>query len=66
MIMASKVARDPELAARLMIEIGRALPPNSFQFVISPVKILRRFSVEMSSTVTCSLTITARPATATW
>ena len=62
---ASKVARDPELAARLMMVMSKSCPPSCFQFVISPVKILRSCSVVRLSTETSLLVITAMPATAT-
>ena len=66
MMMPSNVARDPELAARLIIEIVKSGPPTSFQLVILPVKIWCNCSVVRLLTDTFLLTITARPATATW
>ena len=61
----SKVAREPELAARLIIEMARSLPPTSFQLVTWPVKMLRSCSVVRLSTSTSLFTMTAKPATAT-
>ena len=62
----SKVAREPELAARLIIEMARSFPPTSFpvghltcEDATGVVRIVR------FSTSNFLFTITAKPATAT-
>ena len=64
-IDASKLV-DHQVAARLIIVMARFDPPTCFQFVYSPVKILRSCSVVKLSTLTFSFTTTDNPATATW